>query len=520
MEKREFYQQNTLPYLPVGNFDKEELPEKIGPYVIESLLSKGGMSYLYLGVHPETKTPLAIKVLFPTLTTHQDIVDQFLKEAEIIELADHPNIIKLYSHGEWEKGLYIAMEFIRGVSLKQFITQQSLSLKRSLDIVLQVSYALLHLHTHGIIHRDIKPENILMTESGQIKVIDFGIARLPFSEKFQKLDSRGQTIGTPSYMSPEQKKDPESVSFNTDIYSLGVVTYELIIGKLSSGNIELSLIPKNLRKILKKMLEASPKERYEDIVDVITDISNYVISPEFLQDRTGEEEKKDFLEQLEKIETFFTPASAPKWTDIDIGIVKPLVNRGLYYDFIKLPDNSQLIILAYEENGDLESIVHLASLRATFRTLIDLHFRQTHIKPFHTAEFLFQLNNILVGDHLKTLLHFSLIHLFPLTHAFAFSSSEKNTLWHLPRELNKPRLLSTPATKLGKQSNTNFSTTTDNWQEGDHIILHTSFHKALQESELSAIIASHKNLSALHEAEAIYEALLKKELVITLQRID
>src|SRR5690606_36400224 len=105
-------------------------------------------------------------------------IKQFLKEAEIIALSNHPNIVKLYGQGEWEKGLYIAMEFIQGVSLTQFILQNSLSIKRSLEILLQVAYALLHLHSHGVIHRDLKPENILITENGGVKVIDFGIAQL------------------------------------------------------------------------------------------------------------------------------------------------------------------------------------------------------------------------------------------------------------------------------------------------------------------------------------------------------
>ncbi|MBM3202171.1 MAG: serine/threonine protein kinase, partial [Chlamydiae bacterium] len=484
MEKREFYEQTTIPYVPVHSIEEEDIPKKIGPYTIESLLSKGSMSYLYLGLHPETKAPLAIKALFPSLSAHQAVVDQFLKEAEIIELADHPNIVKLYSHGKWEKGLYIAMEFIHGVSLKQFIHQQSLSLRRSLDIVLQVSYALLHLHTHGIIHRDIKPENILITESGQIKVIDFGIARIPFLEKSRDMAQKGKMIGTPSYMSPEQKKDPESVLFNTDIYSLGVVAYELIIGKLSLGHIDLSLVPKNLALILQKMLSSSSQERYQDIVDVITMISNYLISSGFRQDRSSEEEKKEYLDQLEKIENIFTPALSPSFLGLEIGIAKPSSSSGLFYDFIKLPDNSHLIILAYEEDRNLESIAHLASFRGSFRTLIELHFQEKKIETFHTRDFLANLNKILAKDQLQAPLHFCLIHLFPLTNEFAFCSSEKQTVWHIGRDLGKVRLLNNLGSALGKNSAADFLTTQDNWQEGDQIILHTVFEENSKEEDL------------------------------------
>lgn len=520
MDNPEIYQQTTLPFLHIPTHEQELLPEKIGPYVVDSLLSKGGMSYLYLGAHPETRRPLAIKVLFPSLTAHEDVVQQFLKEAEIIELADHPNIVKLYSHGEWEKGLYIAMEFIRGISLKQFIVQQSLSLKRSIDILFQVSYALLHLHTHGIIHRDIKPENILITESGQIKVIDFGIARLPFTAKFKELGTHGQMIGTPSYMSPEQKKDPQSVSFNSDIYSLGVLAYELIIGKLSLGHIELSLVPKHLRKILEKMLDPSHEERYQDIVDVITDLSDYKNSGSFQKDRSGEEEKKEFLEQLEAVQKIFTPSTGPKWSDLDIGIAKPPSTSGLYYDFIKLPDNSQLVMLAYENNVELRSITHLASFRGMFRALLETHIQKNKIETFNTSDFLAHLNDILVGDALKAPLHFTLIHFYPLTDEFAFISSEANSLWHLPHQLSKPRLLTSPATLLGKQKNVEFNTTKGNWIDGDHVIIHTRFQNDLVEEKLTSIIKESKNLSTQSQADAIYKFLLASELVITFQRID
>ena len=106
------------------------------------------------------------------------------------------------------------MEFIQGVSLKQFILQNSLSNKRSLEILLQVAYALLHLHTHGVIHRDLKPENILITEDGGVKVIDFGIAQLDQEDSSLTKITRGGLIGTPSYMSPEQKKAPSKASYS------------------------------------------------------------------------------------------------------------------------------------------------------------------------------------------------------------------------------------------------------------------------------------------------------------------
>ena len=108
-----------------------QIPEKIGPYKVEALLEKGGMSYLYLAIHPETKDPITIKVLFPEFLSNPEMVQRFLREAAIIALADHPNIVKLYGQGEWEGGLYIAMEFIQGISLKQYLLRNLISMKHA-----------------------------------------------------------------------------------------------------------------------------------------------------------------------------------------------------------------------------------------------------------------------------------------------------------------------------------------------------------------------------------------------------
>src|SRR4029079_1531407 len=149
---------------------------------------------------------------FPEFLSNPEMLQRFFREASIIELADHPNIVKLYGQGQWEGGLYIAMEFIQGISLREYLTHNLISLKHALEIVMEISMALCHLHAHGVIHRDLKPENILVTETGGIKVIDFGIAQVLTEDK---TDPRSQKrlIGTPIYMSPEQRNNPESTSY-------------------------------------------------------------------------------------------------------------------------------------------------------------------------------------------------------------------------------------------------------------------------------------------------------------------
>lgn len=293
MDDAKFYKQPTLIEPKVSEIPPI-LPEKIGPYKIESLLSRGGMSLTFLGIHPQNRSLIAVKVLSPDYVTSPDMVDQFLKESKIIGLTDHPNIVKLYGEGQWDGGLYIAMEFIRGVSLRQFIEQHCLSMKKSIDILMQVAYALAHLHSHGVIHGDLKPENILITEDAQVKVIDFGIALLHEEvKKAAKKSSR--IIGTPTYMSPEQKENPSAVSFASDIYALGIIAYELFIGKLSFGVIHLSQVPKELRAILEKALAISITERYSNVLQFISDLSAYLKSGGLDKDRPSSDQIKEIL---------------------------------------------------------------------------------------------------------------------------------------------------------------------------------------------------------------------------------
>lgn len=245
-------------------------PREIGPYQIEVLLESSRISHLYLARDPKSDTPLLVKVLAPQHRTSPDMLERFFREAKIIAMTDHPNIVRLLSQGTWDGGIYIAMEFIHGISLRHFITEGALSEHRILEIIQSVGHALCHLHAHGIIHRDLKPENILITESGEVKVIDFGIALITDTHQ---PDGRTLFIGTPAYMSPEQKKNPENVSYETDLYALGVIFYELMTGILSQGVIEFEKVPKHLHPLLRKALAPNPKERYRDIVALLSDLS-------------------------------------------------------------------------------------------------------------------------------------------------------------------------------------------------------------------------------------------------------
>lgn len=461
----------TQPHLTSHEDKPLVCPTKIGPYKVESFFNQGGMSMLYLGSHGETSMPLVIKVLSPNFIQNKEIVDRFLKEAQIIAMTDHPNIIKLYGQGTWEKGVYIAMEFINGVSLRQFILKKALSQKRALEIILQVAYALCHLHTHGVIHRDLKPENILITESGEVKVIDFGIAQLQGELSFKDGEEKKKIIGTPTYMSPEQKINPLNVSYNTDIFSLGVITYELILGHLSHGIIHLDLLPKELSPIIEKALKVNPKERYQDIVDFITNISQYLKS-NFEEKELLEDPSSHILLSFEKTQNFLFPTNPPDWTNTDIGIAinDGVSLTGLYADFFKLPDGSSLIIVAEPLHEGVVSLIYTSHLKGIIKTLIhQLGFK----KELQPVTFLQQINQMLLNDS-EQKFYLNLLLLNADKEEFSFISCGYTPLFYIQQGSKKVTLLPTPNPLLGSDNGATLLSTAANWYVGDRLLLVTS----------------------------------------------
>lgn len=532
MTDKFFYKQTTIPEL----FAKEEekppaIPDKIGPYKIESLLNKGGMSLLYLGLDPDTKRPLAIKVLSPQYVNHPEMIQRFLKESEIIRLANHPNIVKLFGQGEWEGGLYIAMELIQGVSLQQFILQQSLSLKRSIDIILQVAYALCHLHTHGVIHRDLKPENILITEDGEIKVIDFGIAQLHEDFAPSSPEQKNQFQGTPNYMSPEQKENPFKASFSSDIYALGIIAYELILGKLSFGLINLSLLPKGLRKIIAKTLAVSAKERYQDIVDFITDLTQYLKSGEAERERPGSDQYKEVMELLQQSQQLLSPLSPPFWRPFEIGVAKfkspgQPGQMGLYYDFFAFANNTYGILIAEAQSPSVDSSIYTAVLRGMVKMFIRDKMEQSK-ELFFPVDLITTLNKMLTGDSLEQPFALSFLLLNPFKDQLSYVSCGLGSLYHLPAGSKQPRKLVSSNSLLGTDPLAEFMETVDNWNMGDTLVFHSLETDA--ENMLPQAITENASLSAQRQAEAILKKISSSpalaqsrhpKVIITLQRIS
>lgn len=498
MDNEEFYKQDTQPGIPIPPEEQsrivfEPLPAFIGPYKIESLLERGGMSLLYLATNPDNKEPIIIKVLSPKYIFQHEVVERFIKEASIIAMADHPNIVKMYGHGEWELGLYIAMEFIQGISLRQHILQTPVSLRRALEIILDIAYALCHLHAHGIIHRDLKPENIIIAEDGAVKVIDFGIAQILVEKKSVDIALPQRTIGTPIYMSPEQKEDPENVSYPTDIYSLGIIAYELILGKLSHGQIHISLMPKGLQKVFNKMLQAKPEERYHDIVDLISDLSAYMDSPALLKEKKPGDQLSELSEKMRNAQALLFPSNAPIWEGFEIGLAtsrgsEPL---GIYYDFLEIREGVFGVIMGESSAKGAEGVVYTSVFRGMVRAVCQ--------QSKNPSEMISLLNRLLSQDIMDQVFSLSYLEISIDSKQLHYVTCGFGNIWHLPANWTAPKKLSIENMALGIDPTNEFSEMTIPWHKGDTILLASTSH--LKEDGRESLLPDmvfQQNLADLH----------------------
>ncbi len=213
--------------------------ENILHYKIIEKLGEGGMGVVYKAEDAKLKREVAIKFLPHHVLTNAEEKQRFQIEAQAAAALNHPNITTIYSIEESNNDIFIVMEYIDGVELKEKINKAILPIDESIKIIEQIGEGLKAAHQKGITHRDIKSSNVMITQSGQIKIMDFGLAKVKGVSHITKM---GTTLGTTAYMSPEQARG-EHVDKRTDIWSLGVIAFELLTGKLPhAGEFEQAII--------------------------------------------------------------------------------------------------------------------------------------------------------------------------------------------------------------------------------------------------------------------------------------
>ncbi|HEU5395938.1 MAG TPA: serine/threonine-protein kinase, partial [Verrucomicrobiae bacterium] len=253
-----------------------ELAGKFPQLDIVELIGQGGMGAVYQARQRELDRVVALKILPPGIGDDPAFAERFAREARALARLNHPGIVTLYEFGKADGLYFFLMEFVDGVNLRQLLQAGRVSPREALAIVPQICDALQFAHDQGIIHRDIKPENILLDRRGRVKVADFGLAKImggsgepaasAYAAGAASLTESGKVMGTPNYMSPEQRDHPEAVDHRADIYALGVVFYQMLTGELPGKKIEPPSkrvsIDVRLDEVVLRALEKKPELRY------------------------------------------------------------------------------------------------------------------------------------------------------------------------------------------------------------------------------------------------------------------
>jgi serine/threonine-protein kinase len=261
-------------------------------YELVRHIARGGMAQVYLAKDLLLNRPVALKVLFPELSVDRSFVERFRREAQAAANLSHPNIVSIYDWGEGEHTYFIVMEYVNGRTLAQLLRQGPLDADHAATLAADVAAALSFAHAHGVVHRDIKPANVLIDRSGQVKVTDFGIARAVGAK--EGLTQTGTVMGTATYFSPEQAQG-YPVDARTDVYSLGVVLYEMVTGRPPfSGDNPLAIaykhvredpvpptqvnraVPPSLEAIILQAMAKDPNHRYESADEMRSDLTRYI----------------------------------------------------------------------------------------------------------------------------------------------------------------------------------------------------------------------------------------------------
>jgi predicted Ser/Thr protein kinase len=273
-------------------------------YEVEERLGQGGMGVVYRARDTRLNRPVALKLLPPEFTEDADRRQRFLREARAACAVNHPAIAQVYDVDEADGGVFFAMELVEGKTVRALMQGRELDLLGGLEVATQVASGLAKAHEAGIVHRDIKPENIMVTPDGHAKLLDFGLAKLLEPESGAKAASgdelshmetvartqAGMVMGTLRYMSPEQARG-QSVDHRSDVFSLGVVLYEMVTGQLPfSGNNPLDTLhsiafeetrpvtairanlPPSLQRVVSRCLRKRPQDRYGEAKELVSDL--------------------------------------------------------------------------------------------------------------------------------------------------------------------------------------------------------------------------------------------------------
>lgn len=309
------------------------------------------MTNLYLAQNPITHAHLLVKVLLPEYQKDPIAQKRLKNEAFLLKRCHHPNIISLDTHGTHKGTPFLSFPFLRGTTLRKAIDHHPLPLKKALSLLIDLCSALSYLHSIGYAHRDIKPENIFITEEGHALLIDFGLS-CPLESKETPFQQEALFEGSPFYMSPEAMKNHAISTKERDIYALGMVAYEMILGKITHGRVLLSFLPKGLQAYIGKALYPDPTKRYKTAEDFGSALKIYLESRELEQERHGIDYFFDLFEQFSTLQRNLLSTVQPhEDSSSSLAHLCPINRKGLYCATFKEGMNRGFVAVEFKQKG-------------------------------------------------------------------------------------------------------------------------------------------------------------------------
>jgi PAS domain S-box-containing protein len=299
--------------------DTDLAREQLAHYEVLEVIGKGGMGLVYKARHTKLRRIVAMKVLSNRRREDPDAIARFRREMAMVGKLNHPNIVQGFDAGESDGLLFLIMDYVEGIDLSRLVNQRGpLPIPVACEIIRQAALGLQHVHEHGLVHRDLKPSNLMLTWSGQLKLLDLGLARLYSDDpNSEELTHSGQVLGTADYMAPEQARDTRMIDIRSDLYSLGCTLFKLLTGSAPFSGPEYETlyqklmahaeipappirqhrpqVPEPLEAVLIRLLAKDPVNRFDTPAQVVEAIAPLTIGcnwPEFLS-RPGSVEPSD-----------------------------------------------------------------------------------------------------------------------------------------------------------------------------------------------------------------------------------
>lgn len=251
----------------------------LGGYEVGTVLGRGAMGTVYRGRQLSLERPVAIKVMSSDLVSQPEFILRFRREAAALASLSHNNVVSIFDQGNVENDWYFVMEFVDGPTMRKTLSQRSLRMSQAMELAVQIGRGLDYAHSRGVVHRDLKPENVLLADDGAsgfvAKICDFGLADILYSDRsFVNLTGSRISMGTVNYMAPEQRQDAGRVDQRADVFSYGVLLYEMFTGELPLGRYadpskRNKSLDRRLDTVIMRALEPDARRRYPRVREIV-----------------------------------------------------------------------------------------------------------------------------------------------------------------------------------------------------------------------------------------------------------